>query len=356
MAARPRNASLSVWTTGHFVAASHLSPLFTLPPAQHDELGALKPRDQRRPSPRFMAMSPSRSPHHEPDFIIAATTSTSANSRTMDDEGDNASRGDNDTTSGDTGPHTPEPCACVVGNVRKPSLRGIAAGTFWAVATAVVAVVAAGLEVLLGPTVAHALKRAFGHVSYRINFMMMRPRATAAAREAFFAKIKETYERRQRGLPDPPPPRSSYPTEEQSAQATLIPEDRTLFVELMVGMPVPTAHFSLPFTAADGRQTLIAIPGHYIPAYVPGTGPNGIDVYSFWGLEAPDDPQELVLYLPEHPQYTPASNGQPAMLLDGRSGWVSVPTVSPSGERGGKADTPVLTAWVRLGPSSLLPA
>lgn len=48
----------------------------------------------------------SPSPHHDPDFIIAATTSTSANSRTMDDEGDNASRGDNDTTSGDTAPHT----------------------------------------------------------------------------------------------------------------------------------------------------------------------------------------------------------------------------------------------------------
>lgn len=232
-----------------------------------------------------------------------------------------------------------------------------AASAIWGGFRAVVAVgvAAAGLTVVLGPGVARSVNRAFSLLSLRLGFMMIRPRPTAAAREAFFAKIEDNYARRKQGQPLPSPPPSHFPVEEESTHATLMPADENVFLELMAGIRVPTAHFNLPFTAADGRQTFIAIPGSYIPTYFPGTGPTGINVYSFWGLETPDAAYGPVIYLPDQPHYTPARDGQPAMLFDGHSGWVSLANSVTEARVGGMADTHILAASLRPGRSSLLP-
>lgn len=48
-------------------------------------------------------------------------------------------------------------------------------------------------------------------------------------------------------------------------RATLLPEDEATLVETMSGMPVPTTYYSLPFTASDGRQALLAVAGDLVP-------------------------------------------------------------------------------------------
>lgn len=157
----------------------------------------------------------------------------------------------------------------------------------------------------------------------RKGFDKIRPRPKAATREAFFTDLAARRARNSSGRSPSPPPQSHHPREERQTRAQLLPADHTTYLELMTGIRVPTAHFSLPFTAADGRQTLVAMPGDVVALKVPGSVDFGLNLWDFWGLEAPEDPQERLPYMPYQPMFTPASSGQPAMFFDERSGFVS---------------------------------
>lgn len=135
----------------------------------------------------------------------------------------------------------------------------------------------------------------------------------------------------------PPTPRAGvstrtqppFPRTEEPAQATLLPlEVESFFREVGAGRP-PTVHFSLPFTAADGRQTLLAMPGYTFAVPTPDTEQLALDTFSFLTLDRSEiGPEYKTPYIPRAPTYMPANatTNRPAMLVDEASGWVSMST------------------------------
>lgn len=111
----------------------------------------------------------------------------------------------------------------------------------------------------------------------------------------------------------------------------MVPPDENALLELRAGSLLPTVHFKLPFSTADGKQIIIALPGDCIPCYARseiGTNSDegiNFNFYDLYRLERPTDPQQRIAYVPFTPIYTPRHGGsdRPAILVDQHSGWVS---------------------------------
>lgn len=170
------------------------------------------------------------------------------------------------------------------------------------------------------------------------TFNRLAPERFAATQEASFADYHANIAAR----PAPASPRSSHVRpdrqlplsrgERPSRALILFPDGHEdTHRELRQGNLLPTIHFQLPFLAADGRRTLIAMPGDCIPCYSRselGAGSQTENLFLFYdthGLERPTDPEQRIACPPAAPLFRPSersdSDRNPVLLDEG--GWVS---------------------------------